>query len=226
MVFLLVFLTVAAAILVNYLLHRENRLIKEKETSKKSPIFLSPDKALIPLVTKNKRYYHVSHSWITPSDEGYYYVGYDRLIPTIFSDQVHVKDLPLIGTQLQQGSKLWDVEASGKSVSQGAPISGEVVDINPACNMDISLPADQLEKSWILKIKADKNSNEMTNLMDDVQERMYLNSLTEEIRLQADNGMYMNDGGKLSPDFVKNMDEETWENFIKKFFPTKKTGGV
>jgi hypothetical protein len=36
----------------------------------------------------------------------------------------------------------------------------------------------------------------------------------------------MNDGGKLSPDFVKNMDEETWENFIKKFFPTKKTGGV
>ncbi|GEM_PF-2885066 len=226
MVFLLVFLTVTAAILANYLLHRENRLIKGKETTKKSPIFLSPDKALIPLVTNNKRFYHVSHSWITPSDEGYYYVGYDRLIPTIFSDKVHVKDLPLIGAQLQQGSKLWNVEASGKVISQGAPISGEVVDVNPACNMDIPLPSDQLEKSWILKMKSDMNKNEITNLMDDVQEQMYLNSLTEEIRQQADNGIYMNDGGRLSPNFIEKMDEESWWKFIEKFFPTKKTGGV
>jgi glycine cleavage system H lipoate-binding protein len=226
MVFLLVFLTIAAGILVNYLVHKENRQIRKKEASKKSPIFLSPDKALIPMLNGNKRHYHVSHSWISASDEGYYYVGYDRLIPTLFSEQIRIKDLPLIGTQLQQGSKLWDVEASGKKITQDSPISGEIIAINPACNMDIPLSSAQVEKSWVLKMKTTMNHNEMTNLMDDTQEQMYLNSLSEEIRHQAGNGIYMNDGGRLAPDFVKNMSDEEWKKFIKKFFPTKNRGGV
>ncbi|HID40008.1 MAG TPA: hypothetical protein EYP36_10910 [Calditrichaeota bacterium] len=49
MVFVFVLLTVAVFIAVDYFLRREERAIKKAEKKKKSPIFLSPEKALLPI---------------------------------------------------------------------------------------------------------------------------------------------------------------------------------
>ena len=88
MVILLFLLTVVVFLSIDYFLHKEERAIKEAEDGKKSPIFLSPEKALKALQQKEKRLFHLSHSWIQQFDHDYYYVGYDNFIPTIFSSDI------------------------------------------------------------------------------------------------------------------------------------------
>ena len=219
MVFLLVFLTVAVFITVDYFLRQEERAIEDAEKKKKSPIFLSPEKALLPVKENEKRLYHPSHSWVQEEDENYYYIGFDDLISFLFSSQVKLKNLPLVGTYIPQGCKIWDVSVNGHSISQLAPVSGEVVDINPACCLDIPLPSDQVEKSWIMKVKADRFREESNNLISFTQAAMINATIRDEIFSHAVQGHYVNDGGKLAPEFVEKMPEEEWKSFIHKYFP-------
>lgn len=219
MVFILVFLTVAVCIALNYFLQREERALKATEKKKKSPIFLSPDKALLPVKRKGERFYHPSHSWVQKEKDDIYYVGFDDLISFLFSDHIKLKNLPLIGASLPQGSPIWDVSVNGHHILQLAPVSGEVVDVNPACCLDMPLPSDQVEKSWILKIKAEHFIKDANNLMSDTQADIMNNSIRDEIFSKAVKGNYVNDGGKLAPEFVENMSEEDWHKFIQKYFP-------
>ncbi len=219
MVFILVLLTVAVFIAVDYFLRREDRALKETEKKKKAPIFLSPEKALLPVKEKGKRLYHPSHSWVQKEEDNLYYIGFDDLISFLFSDRVKLKDLPLIGTYLPQGCRIWEVAVNGHSISQLAPVSGEVVDVNPACCLDILLPSEQVEKSWILKVKANRFKEEVNNLISDTQAAMMNSVIRDEIFSQAVQGRYVNDGGKLAPEFIENMSEEKWREFIHNYFP-------
>ena len=155
MVFIFVFLTAAIFIAGGLLLRKEDKAMKEASQSKKSPIFLSPEKSLIPINIDNNKYYHLSHSWMARSEDDNVLVGFDNFISSIFSSEVKIQDLPLNGTHISQGTKIWDVKQNGHRIEQLSPISGEVIAVNPACFADISLPSEKVEKSWILKMKPD-----------------------------------------------------------------------
>lgn len=218
MVVALFLLTVAVFITLHYFLSKEDRLMERTEKQKKSPIFLSPDKALIPLVNRAKRLYHLSHSWIQKSDEEYVYVGYDNFIPFLFSSKVKIKDLPLVGSEVPQGTKLWEVEANGRSLTQFAPVSGKIVDINPACNMNLALPSDQVEKSWILKMSTSDLNHDMHNLMQPEQASFMNTALRDDIYQSVQPGAYLNDGGQIDPTFIANLSDQEWHNLIGKYF--------
>ena len=64
MVFILVFATVFLLIAVDYFVRREERKEKEEGDKKRSPIFLAPEKALLPLEMTPDRAYHLSHTWV------------------------------------------------------------------------------------------------------------------------------------------------------------------
>lgn len=219
MVVALFLLTVVVFVAVNYFLTKEDRLMEKSEKQKKSPIFLSPDKALIPLVNGAKRLYHLSHSWVQKSDEEYVYVGYDNFVPYLFSSKVKIKDLPLIGAEVPQGSKLWDVESNGRSLAQLAPVSGKVVDINPACNMDIALPSDQIEKSWILKMSTSDMEHDTRNLMPPEQAFRMNTALQDDIYQTMQSGAYLNDGGQIDPSFIESLSDREWADLVEKYFP-------
>ena len=219
MVFALVFLTVLIFVSVSLLLKKEDRVMKEKEKTKKSPIFLSPEKSLLPLGIDDSKLYHLSHSWAAPLDNGYVYVGYDNFISSIFSSDVKIKDLPLVGVHISQGTKIWDVKQNGHEIEQLSPISGDVVALNPACFADISLSSDQVEKSWILKMKPDRMNFESNNLMKHNQAVVHNYALKDELIQMVQDEKYMNDGGKIDPDFIKNIPEADWKNIIENFFP-------
>jgi len=99
MVVALFILTLAVFFAVDFFLRREDRVMEKKDKAKKSPIFLSPDKALIPLINGKERLFHLSHSWVQKSDEEYVYVGYDNFIPFLFSSKIKINELPLIGSE-------------------------------------------------------------------------------------------------------------------------------
>jgi len=206
-------------IVVDLILRKENKTIIEYEKTRESPIFLSPEKALRHIANETDRLYHLSHSWVLSSLEDKYYVGYDKFIPTIFPSSIKVHVVPKIGSFIQQGVKIWDIKFNGRTISQSAPISGKVIDINPACKIDIPLPSDEVEQSWIVKMQASNFSIESNNLMNHTQAISINSMLKDEILLNAQHGHYLNDGGKIDPSYFSNMTDEEWGKFVNKFFP-------
>lgn len=219
MVFVLVFLTILVFITLSFLLKKEDKIMKENEKSKKSPIFLTPEKSLLPLGLDESKLYHLSHSWVVPAQDGNVYVGFDNFISSLFSNDVKVVDLPLVGAHLSQGTKIWDVKQMNHEIKQLSPISGEVTAINPACFADISLSSGQIEKSWILKMKPDRINFESNNLMRHDQAVIHNYALKDELIQMVQNEKYLNDGGQIDPDFIKNIPDKEWKNIVDKFFP-------
>ncbi len=80
MVFVFVLLTAVVFIAGGILLRKEDRAMKEAAKSKKSPIFLSPEKSLLPVNMDDKKYYHLSHSWMAKSEDENVLVGFDNFI--------------------------------------------------------------------------------------------------------------------------------------------------
>lgn len=219
MVFVFVLLTVGIFLAVDFVLRRESREIKEIGNEKKSPIFLSPEKALRPIENGTGRLYHLSHSWMLPAEGDCVYVGFDNFISTLFSSEVNVRDLPLVGAYIPQGAKIWDVGLNHHRISQLSPISGKVVDVNPACRMNIPLPSDQTERSWILKLATKNIDMEAKNLMKYNQAIMMNTALIDDLHLSALEGKYLNDGGKIDPSYIDSMPQERWDELVEIFFP-------
>jgi len=219
MVFFFVALTVAVFIAIDVLLRREEQKIKNVEHLKKSPIFLNPEQALNKVGDEMKRLFHLSHTWVLPSDEGYLYVGLDNFMTTIFTSEIQIDDLPLIGTHVPQGTKIWNIKSGIRHIKQLAPVSGQVVDVNPAFGMDVPLPSNQIEKSWILKIKPDKLKDESNNLMNYKQAHMINTALKDEFYIYAQRGHYLNDGGQFDAEYLKNMSNGDWLELLQRFFP-------
>jgi len=219
MVFALVLVTIGIFLTVDYLLRKEGREINDIGKEKKSPIFLSPEKALKPLENGKNRFYHLSHSWIQSTNDGYVYVGFDNFISTLFSSDVIMNDLPLVDTYIPQGAKIWDVGLKNHRISQLSPISGKVVDINPGCRLKLPIPTEQTEKSWVLKLKADNLEMETKNLMKQSQIAKLNAVLIDDLYFYAQEGNYLNDGGKIDPEFVDNMPEEQWTRLVESAFP-------
>lgn len=222
MVILLFLLTVVIFLAVDIILRKEDKQLEEAEKAKKSPIFLSPEKALKYIGDEASRLYHLSHTWVLSSDGDYGYVGYDNFIPTLFSSDVKIQDLPNVGSYISQGSTIWKVKFNGREVSQLAPISGEVVDINPACKMDIPLPADRVEKSWIIKLKVRRYESEKNNLMDHNLAKRLNVLLRDELCQDAQKSAFLNDGGRIDPSFIHSLTDEQWQDILTKFFPYMK----
>jgi glycine cleavage system H lipoate-binding protein len=218
MVFALVLLTVLVFLGLDLILRREDRLLKLKEKEEKSPIFLSPDRALIPVGHEMNRLYHLSHTWINPSDQGYMYLGFDKFISDLFTSEVRIQDLPLVGAHVAQGARIWDVQLGTHKISQLSPVSGKVVGINPACKMNLPLPSDQVEKSWILKVEADNIRNESNNLLPHTQAARMNSQLRDELYLYAQQGHYLNDGGSIDPEYMMRLSDQEWDQLINKFF--------
>ena len=219
MVFVLVLLTIGIFFAVDYVLRREDREIQKIGNEKKSPIFLSPEKSLRVLENAKKRLYHLSHSWAQPTAEDYVYVGYDNFITSLFSEDVRMEDLPLIGTHIPQGTKIWDIGLEKHKVPQLSPLSGKVVDINPACKMNLPLPTEDVEKSWIIKLKVDNLENESNNLMKQSQAAIMNAASRDDLLLSAQNGHNLNDGGKIDPLYIEKMPENDWKGLLNRFFP-------
>ena len=70
--------TLILFILADLILRKEDKNIYKIEKTKKSPIFISPEKALVNITNETKRLYHLSHSWVVTAFENQYN-GFQKL---------------------------------------------------------------------------------------------------------------------------------------------------
>lgn len=222
MVFVFVLLTAVVFIAGGILIRKEDKTMKEAAQSKKSPIFLSPEKSLLPVNIDDKKYYHLSHSWMAKSEDENVLIGFDNFISTLFASEVKIQDLPLNGTHISQGTKIWNIKQNDHHIEQLSPISGKVISVNPACFAEIPLPSEKIEKSWIVKMKPDNLEFESNNLMKHAQAVVHNYALKDELIDMINDEKYMNDGGQLDSEFIRKIPDEDWNQIIEKFFPYQK----
>jgi len=223
MVFVLVATAVLLIIVAEFFLRKEEKTILASGKHKKINIFMSPEKSIRPVGKKADRWYHSSHTWALSTSGDSVLVGIDNFMPELFSKDVYFSHLPSPGMQLQQGDKTWNIGMAEKKVPQYAPISGEVVEINPAVAAGVALQTENVEKSWVLKIKPSDMASEKHNLVPHDQAMRINRMLGDELKWNAQQGHYLNDGGVLDPDFIAQMNIDTWRKLTGKFFQFNET---
>ncbi|GAA2608809.1 glycine cleavage system protein GcvH [Dactylosporangium fulvum] len=102
--------------------------------------------------------YTAEHEWLAPADAGAFKVGITHFAQDALGDIVFVQ-LPEVGATVKAGDSLGEVEST-KSVSEiYAPVSGEVVAVNPALEgAPELLNSDPYGEGWLVQLKADDPS--------------------------------------------------------------------
>lgn len=109
--------------------------------------------------------YSAEHEWIR-IDGNIGTVGISDFAQQALGDVVFV-ELPAAGKQLSKGAEAAVVESVKAASEVYAPVSGEVVEINPALDGDSSLVnSDPTGKGWFFRIRL-SDASELDALMDE-----------------------------------------------------------
>jgi glycine cleavage system H protein len=95
-----------------------------------------------------------THEWVF-EEGGVATVGLSRFAVDQLTDLITI-ELPSVGAAVTAGKCFGEVE-SVKSVNDlYAPVTGEVVAVNPAVTADLTtMSEDPYEKGWLIKVKVD-----------------------------------------------------------------------
>lgn len=106
-----------------------------------------------------------SHEWARPEENGLVTVGISSYAVEALTDLVFMQ-LPEVGSKVQAGESLGEIE-SVKAVSDiYAPVSGEVVEVNTALPAALeTLGSDPYGAGWIVRLRP-ADPGEMAALLD------------------------------------------------------------
>jgi len=109
--------------------------------------------------------YAASHEWVKLDGE-IATVGISKFAVDQLTDLILI-DLPSVGKIVAPGKSFGEVE-SVKAVSDiYSPVAGEIVEVNPAVAADVQILAhDPYEAGWLVKVKVDPASLDLSGLMD------------------------------------------------------------
>src|SRR3954447_24647317 len=105
-----------------------------------------------------------THEWVH-LDGDVATIGISKFAVDQLTDLIMI-DLPPLGKKLAAGKTFGEVE-SVKAVSDlYAPLSGEVVEVNPAVAQDVQVLAQEpFGKGWLIKLRVE-NPADVANLLD------------------------------------------------------------
>ena len=182
----------------------------------------APDRRL-PIATEViERYFHPGHSWVLvrPFAEEII-VGVDdfsqRFIGAIDSIQ-----LPQAGSTIRQGEPMVTMKRGIKTLSQVAPISGVISEVNNRVTATPSIINDSpLEKGWLLKIAPRELTVELRNLLHGVAADRWQDGARSHLIqwFSPKVGLAMQDGGRLVDNISSQVSDEEWPTLVEEFFP-------
>jgi glycine cleavage system H lipoate-binding protein len=152
-------------------------------------------------------YIHPSHTFARLAADGEIEVGMDEFAQRALGE-IKVEDLPQVGQHVHQGEKAWRVRVGYRSLVQRIPVDGIVTAINSTGS------------NWLLKIKTDRWSENMANLIQGASISQWLKSVRSKLLLNhaGELAPSMQDGGELVQGFARHFDDAQWQAFCKDFF--------
>jgi len=175
--------------------------------------------------------YHQGHTWVKreETEPGIVRVGMDDFA-RILAGPMSFRNSPAIGTFLRQGERGWSLASDNKIVDMLAPVSGEVVAVNPALlegdESDAAdaavLNTDPYGNGWILKVRPENFDRERKNLLAGTLARKWMEEAANQLRLKLspELGAVMQDGGLPIAGMAKNINADEWDKILKEFFLT------
>jgi glycine cleavage system H protein len=118
--------------------------------------------------------YTKSHEWVKLEEDGTVTTGITIHAQGLLGDMVFV-EIPQVGRHLKQGEECAVVESVKAAADVYAPISGEVITINPELESAPEKINEDAYSAWLYKIKP-SNIEELNNLLDSVEYQKVLES--------------------------------------------------
>jgi glycine cleavage system H protein len=119
------------------------------------------------MINPNALKYAESHEWVLLDGDvatvGISKFAVEQLTDLILIDLSKTK----VGSKLEAGKTFGEVESVKAVADLYAPVSGEVLEINPAVTADVQvLASDPFGAGWLLKVKVSDPSRAVAALMD------------------------------------------------------------
>ena len=175
----------------------------------------------LPATSTIERYFHPGHSWVRVHSSEPVVVGINDFSQR-FIGKVDAIELPREGGFLRQGEAMVTLKHGDKSLTQVAPISGVVVEVNPQLKSNPSIVNDSpFEKGWIARISPRDLTLELRNLLRGVVADRWQESVQSLLVnwFSPQLGTVMQDGGKIVDNVSDLVDSNEWRLLVNDFFP-------
>ena len=216
MVFILVLITIAALLTVDWYLVRRRQTTPELAGAlgKRTPT------AMLPM----EFFLHPGHAWASIRSAQRVEVGTDHFAPG-FAGALAGVELPEPGARLRQGESAWTlVSSSGRRLTQPMPVDGEVLEVNPRLEADPDLVGrEPYREGWMLRIRPRRLKADLRNLLHGRMARSFLDDCKSCVttRISSPVGAVATDGGEWSDSFGDHLDDVTWATLKKELFPSE-----
>jgi CheY-like chemotaxis protein len=163
------------------------------------------------------------HCWASMAQDGSVKVGLDDFAKKLIGP-VDVIDFPNVGMTIKSGQPLFSVRQKHRRVQFYAPVSGQVVRINPALSEDCeALDMTPYQRNWICVIDADNLDVEVPKLrIGKSAVALYQDDLERLRRLMAElapkGGAQEYRDGTLYVGELEQLDDAQWDRVAAEFF--------
>lgn len=218
MAVVLVLLTFVVFLLVDWILVREHRKIRERELRL---VRADADGEVGPL-------FHPGHGWVRLAPDGTATLGTSEFAAH-FAGELRDIVLPETGHRLRQGDRGWSFRSGrGRRLDIPAPIDGTVVEVNRDVRRDPSLAqAFPYDAGWLVKIRPRRLARGTRNLLRGETAGRWLDAVRDMVtgRLGRSVGAVAYDGGAWAPGFGDQLDDRTWRALRGELFPAGRHDG-
>lgn len=222
MTVLLVILTFALLMLVDYLIRRRQVVKSDASITTNQRV---RGMSLSNLHLPKGVFFHPGHAWAVVQPEGRLRVGIDDFVRNLAGHIDHIEP-PEPGTKVKQGEPLLKLGLDGRTLTMESPVSGTITSVNR--NMLDNLPQmDQSDLStvWIVDLLPSLLSEELAGLNIAEQARNWLmrelERFSEFLNAQSNRpelaGITLQDGGEPIGGVIRMLDDPAIDQFEREF---------
>jgi len=115
----------------------------------------------------NERLYSTNHLWLRELEDNRFLIGITNYI---IEDMGKINRINLIeiGVHLSEGEFFGSIENSEEVYELTMPLDGEIIDVNPKAEKELSLLEDNPLDTWLIKIKV-ANEDQVYDLLNELE---------------------------------------------------------
>lgn len=111
--------------------------------------------------------YSVYHLWLKELDDSKFIIGITDYITEEMGD-INKINLTRIGAKLMEGDIFGTVENNEEVYDLAMPLDGEIIDVNPKIEKELSKIMDNPLNTWLIKIKLAKE-DQIYDLLNEIE---------------------------------------------------------
>lgn len=221
MTVVLVVLTLAIFILIDYAWSRKRVMVTEPKTiSNFSSVPNAQPESISGIRLTGSIRYHPGHTWALRESPTLVRVGIDDLAARMIGRAESVL-LPKRGQWIRQGQKVISVFKDGIKTELVSPIEGEVTGVNEAVvNVPILVNSDPYGDGWLLTVISPDAETNFRNLLGGDLARRWMEEeerrLSSKMRPQA--AAAARDNGNETSGLPLRASGESWPELVREFF--------